>query len=266
MKSKLFLLIAVCGMMLISCQDNTPECNYHKKVIDLAVPPEAWKFDSTELQFYCRFQMPEITRYVYNYGQWSVFCEAKRSNGDIFQAMLPVTRFYAGTTTEDVTNYYTQYLDYRISVGFVDIQLTNSDHMYGSEKPEGMDFRLQANDVIIDLRVNQADWNFDDQTGQYYCHIAVPDITEEIYNKGHFTVCREFEKGKTSAYQVPLPMSMFMSETIPVNTPYYYTQALDYVVGIGYTDIQLTNSDYYYDSEGMPVPPDTLRFRMVLTY
>lgn len=272
MKSKLFLLIAVCGMMLISCQDNTPECNYHKKVIDLAVPPEAWKFDSTELQFYCRFQMPEITRYVYNYGQWSVFCEAKRSNGDIFQAMLPVTRFYAGTTTEDVTNYYTQYLDYRISVGFVDIQLTNSDHLYiyDGEDPippsETMYFRLQANDSIRDLMVLQEDWKFDKQEKQFYCHIPVEDLTEDIYNKGHFTVCREFAKGTKDAYQVPLPMSMFMSETIPVNTPYYYTQALDYVVGIGYTDIQLTNSDYYYDSEGMPVPPDTLRFRMVLTY
>ncbi|MBR4499277.1 MAG: hypothetical protein IKP11_01915 [Paludibacteraceae bacterium] len=266
MKSKLFLLIAVCGMMLVSCQDNTPECYYHKKVIDLAVQPEAWKFDSTALQFYARFKMPEITSYVYNYGQWAVYCEVERSKDEKFQAVLPVSRFYTDTAREEMINYYTQYIDYRISVGYVDIQLTNSDHLYGQEKPEGMDFRLQANDVILDLRVNQADWNFDDQTGQYYCHIAVPDITEEIYNNGHFTVCREFEKGKTSAYQVPLPTSTFLSEVVPVNTPYYYSQALDYVVGLGYLDIQLTNSDYYYDSTGKPVLPETIYFRMVLTY
>ena len=51
-----------------------------------------------------------------------------------------------------------------------------------------------------------------------------------------------------------------------MNTPYYYSQALDYVVGLGYLDIQLTNSDYYYDSTGKPVLPQTIYFRMVLTY
>ena len=272
MKSKLFLLIAVCGMILMSCQDNTPECYYHKKIINMPVPPQAWKFDSTDMQFYCRFQMPEITRYVYNYGQWSVYWEAERYNGDIIQAMLPVSRFYSGTTPEELTNYYTQYLDYRISVGSVDIRLTNSDHMYLYDgyypipPSETMYFRLQANDFIKDLTVLQDDWRFDRQEKQFYCHIQVDDVTEDIYNNGHFTVCREFKKGTQDAYQVPLPMSMFMSETIPVNTPYYYTQALDYVVGVGFTDIQLTNSDYYYDSEGMPFPPDTMQFRMVLTY
>lgn len=266
MKSKLFLLIAVCGMMLMSCQDNTPECNYHKKVIDLPVPPEAWKFDSVAQQFYCHFNMPEITRYVYHYGQWAVYCDVNHGKDNAFQAVLPVSRFYSGTTIEEVTNYYTQYIDYRIGVGYVDIQLTNSDHLYSPEKPEGMDFRLQANDTIKDLRVNQGDWNLEEQEGLYYCRIEVEAITEDIYNEGHFTVCREFEKGTQDAYQVPLPMSMFMSEIIPVNTPYYYTQALDYVVGVGYLEIQLTNSDYYYDSEGQPILPETVYFRIVLTY
>lgn len=266
MKSKLFLLLAVCGIVLTSCQDNTPECYYHKKVIDLAVNPDEWKFDSTQMQFYCRFRMPEITSYVYNYGNWSVYCEVKQNGQSPFQAVLPVSRFYADTVSEEVTNYYTQYIDYRISIGYVDIQLTNSDHLYAQENPESMRFRLQANDEIIDLTVDQADWRFDEGLRQYYCRIEVPQITSDIYNFGHFSICREFEYGTSKAYQVPLPISLFLSEIIPAYTPIYYSQALDYVVGVGFLDIQLTNSNYFYDEGGSPIPPETMKFRAVVTY
>ena len=267
MKSKLLLLTAMCGMLLTSCQDNTPECYYHKKTIDLQVNSNEWSFDSTALQFYARFKMPEITSYVFNYGEWSVNREFNHRKTNAYQVALPMNRFMTDTTYEEVVNYYTQYIDYRISVGFVDIQLTNSDRLYSEENPEGMRFRLQANDQIIDLTVNQADWQFDEAAKQYYCRIEVPEITSDIYNYGHFTVCREFEYGTAKAYQVPLPMSLFLSEVVPVNTPIYYTQYIDYRMGVGYLDVQLTNSDYFYDvQDGKVVPPDTMNFRVVVTY
>ena len=41
------------------------------------------------------------------------------------------------------TVYYTQHIDYRFGVGYVDIQLTNSDYYYEEQNPESMVFRLQ---------------------------------------------------------------------------------------------------------------------------
>lgn len=268
MKSKLFLLIAVCGMMLMSCQDNTPECYYHKKVRDLTVVSPDWKFDSVAGQFYYRFELPEITSYVYNYGNWNVYREfLGETKKDDYQVALPLSLYMTDTLREDATVFYTQYIDYRISVGYVDIQLTNSDRLYSEEKPEGMFFRLQANEEIIDLTVTRNDWNFDEADKQYYCHILVPQITSDIYNDGHFSVCREFNKGTADAYQVPLPMSLFLSELVPAETVIYYTQHIDSRVGIGYLDVQLTNSDYFYAvKDGKPIPPETMLFRLMLTY
>ena len=265
-KSKLFLLVALCGMVLTSCQINSPDCYYHKEVINRVADPNGWKYDPDMMQFFYRFELPEINSRIYDYGQWAVYCEINPKTNHSFQAVLPVSRFYADTTETEVTNYYTQYIDYRIGIGYVDIQLTNSDHLYAPEKPESMFFRLQANEEIIDLTVDQADWNFDENLKQYYCHILVPEITSEIYNYGVFTICREFESGTKNAYQVPLPTSLFLSETIPAKTPIYYSQQLDYVVGHGYLDVQLTNSDYYYGEDGSPIPPEPMHFRIVLTY
>lgn len=268
MKSRLFLFIAVCGMVLMSCQDNTPECNYHKKVLDLKVVEADWQFDSIARQFYYRFNLPEITTAVYDFGNWNVYREfLGEAKKDDYQVALPLSTFKNDTVREDVIDYYTQYIDYRISIGYVDIQLTNSDYIYSPENPESMFFRLQANDETIDLTVNQSDWKFDEQTAQYYCRIEVPQITSDIYNYGQFTICREFNYGKADAYQVPLPMSMFLSEIIPAESVVHYTQHIDYRVGIGYLNVQLTNSDYLYTFEGnKPIPPEGMKFRLVLTY
>ena len=265
MKSKIFLLFAVCGMMLTSCQEN--ECYYHKENVDLVVYPKEWQFDSAHSQFYCHYPMPEITSRVYHYGEWSVYREFHHGKGYAYQVALPMSIYKTDTVYEEVIDYYTQYIDYRIGVGYVDIQLTNSDRLYSEEKPESMLFRLQANEEIIDLTVNQDDWNFDDNLRQYYCRIEVSEITSAIYNYGVFTVCREFNKGTSEAYQVPLPMSLFLADIIPSNTPVYYTQYIDYRMGNGYMDVQLTNSDYLYDvKDGKVIPPDTMYFRAVVTY
>ena len=253
-------------MMLTSCQ-NTPECSYHKEKISLEVYPEEWKFDSAESQFYCHYTVPAITSKVYNDGEWSVYREFNHGKWYAYQVVLPMSIYKTDTVREEVIDYYTQYIDYRIGVGYVDIQLTNSDRLYSEEKPESMLFRLQANEEIINLTVNQEDWNFDDNLRQYYCHILVSEITSEIYNYGVFTVCREFNPGTSKAYQVPLPMSLFLADIIPANTPVYYTQYIDYRVGSGYLEVQVTNSDYIYDvKDGKVIPPDTMYIRAVVTY
>lgn len=114
----------------------------------------------------------------------------------------------------------------------------------------------------LDLRVMQADWQFDDNTLQYYYHFDVPEITPFVYNYGNWTICREYYSGTADAYQVALPQSVYMTEALSDGSIAYYTQHIDYRVGIGYVEIQLTNSDYFYGQE----QPENMLFRLQLIY
>ena len=114
----------------------------------------------------------------------------------------------------------------------------------------------------LDLRVMQADWQFDDNTQQYYYHFDVPEITPFVYNYGNWSISREYNSGTADAYQVALPQSVYMTEALADGSIAYYTQHIDYRVGIGYVEIQLTNSDYFYVQEN----PENMLFRLQLIY
>jgi hypothetical protein len=114
----------------------------------------------------------------------------------------------------------------------------------------------------LDLRVMQADWQFDDNTLQYYYHFDVPEITPFVYNYGNWSISREYNSGTKDAYQVALPQSVYMTEALADGSIAYYTQHIDYRVGIGYVEIQLTNSDYFYEQEN----PENMLFRLQLIY
>ena len=114
----------------------------------------------------------------------------------------------------------------------------------------------------LDLRVMQADWQFDDNTQQYYYHFDVPEVTPFVYNYGNWSISREYNSGTADAYQVALPQSVYMTEELADGSIAYYTQHIDYRVGIGYVEIQLTNSDYFYEQEN----PENMLFRLQLIY
>jgi hypothetical protein len=114
----------------------------------------------------------------------------------------------------------------------------------------------------LDLRVMQADWQFDYNTQQYYYHFDVPEVTPFVYNYGNWSISREYNSGTKDAYQVALPQSVYMTEELADGSIAYYTQHIDYRVGIGYVEIQLTNSDYFYEQEN----PENMLFRLQLIY
>lgn len=120
----------------------------------------------------------------------------------------------------------------------------------------------------LDLTVVSKDWEFDDKAMQFYYHFDLPEITGSIYDYGNWTICREFDKGNKNAYQVALPMSIFMTDTLNTGEVAYYTQHIDYRLGIGYVEVQLTNSDYLYiyDEKGKLVKPEDMFFRLQLIY
>ena len=132
---------------------------------------------------------------------------------------------------------------------------------------------VRMNTETLDLRVVSEEWQFDQDLMQFYYHFDVPEITGNVYNYGTWTICREYNKGYKDAYQVALPMSYFGHDTLQNGTIAYYTQHIDYRLGVGYVEVQVTNSDYPYPVDpatGKPVPgdftPEDMDFRLQLVY
>lgn len=123
----------------------------------------------------------------------------------------------------------------------------------------------------IDLVINQNEWKYDSQNRQFYARFDLPEITANIYNYGNYSLHREYNTGLSTAYQVALPESKFMSETVTYTDgsqgEVYYTQLVDYRIGVGYVEIQVTNSDFYYtNTYGNLIYPESMNFRLQLIY
>ena len=123
--------------------DPAAECKYHEKTVDLVLNTSEWKFDDDLQQFYCRFNVPEITASIYDYGNFTIHREDNYGTPDAYQVALPQSVYMSETLNNGSIIYYTQHIDYRIGVGYVEIQLTNSDYYYSQYNPESMRFRLQ---------------------------------------------------------------------------------------------------------------------------
>ena len=58
-----------------------------------------------------------------------------------------------------------------------------------------------------------------------------------------------------------------MTDTLTSGEVAYYTQHIDYRLGEGYVEVQLTNSDYMYVyDKGKIVNPEDMFFRLQLMY
>ena len=116
----------------------------------MAVKSSQWEFDEDVNQYYCHFDIPELTEQVYNYGEVSVNREYNSGTKNAYQVALPETSYKVeyenDENTGEVLNtfYYAQHVDYAFGIGFVEVFYTISDFFYPEgEKPEGMLFRLQ---------------------------------------------------------------------------------------------------------------------------
>lgn len=142
MKKLLIIISIIClSFGLTSCEQEP--CRYHATTLDLFVLHEDWQFDNNTQQYFCSFDIPEITPYVYNYGNWTISREYNFGTADAYQVALPQSIYMTEELADGSIAYYTQHIDYRVGVGFVEIQLTNSDYYYVQENPESMLFRLQ---------------------------------------------------------------------------------------------------------------------------
>ena len=152
MKKQLFLCL-IAAMAMVSCTRyyNTYEVvggGVKKKTVNLPVKTNQWEFDQDVNQYYCHFDVLELTDSVYNYGEVSVNREYNSGTKDAYQVALPETSYLQIEITNDDNTtspyFYQQHLDYAFGIGFVEVFCTISDFYYEDGwKPDGMLFRLQ---------------------------------------------------------------------------------------------------------------------------
>ena len=147
-KASLWFAFMLTVLAFAACDRNEPGQKMIVNTLDLTVLQKDWKFDNATLQYYYRFDVPEIDNYAYNYGAINVYREFDFNTSHPYQQVLPVSWHLTDTIVDTVmgdtiVDYYTQTIDYLYGVGYLDVQLTNSDYIYPKQNPETMRFRLQ---------------------------------------------------------------------------------------------------------------------------
>lgn len=122
----------------------------------------------------------------------------------------------------------------------------------------------QFNKVNVDFQVPASAWAWDANNGWFSYYYETPIITPAIYDYGTWTMSHEYNPGTNNAYLIQLPeISYIPDEDASGNIIGYYSQRLDYQVGVGYVCVYVTNSDYAY----LPGwTPDNMYFHMQIVY
>ena len=115
----------------------------------------------------------------------------------------------------------------------------------------------ESNFKTLDLRVDANQWLFSQDGGYYYCTFNVPELTSTIYNYGVVSCYREYNKGTTNAYQLPLPQ---MIHNVDAGDGALYTSTIDFSFAVGLVEIVLTNNDFKYDT------PERMDFRLNMVW
>ena len=115
----------------------------------------------------------------------------------------------------------------------------------------------ESNFKTLDLRVDANQWLVSQDGDYYYCTFNVPELTSQIYNYGVVTCYREYNKGTTNAYQLPLPQTI---HNVDAGDGTLYTSTIDFSFAVGLVEIVLTNNDFKY------VAPERMDFRLNMVW
>ena len=133
-----------------------------------------------------------------------------------------------------------------------------------TEPSAGGDCKFHAFTKV--LNASASSWQFSSGANAYFAHFDVPDITSEVYQYGVITVSREYNSGTQDAYLVLLPETTYKTAEVDngdgTKGTVNFSQHIDYTVGIGYVEVWITISDFYYDD----FTPEAIPFRLQVAY
>ena len=114
--------------------------------------------------------------------------------------------------------------------------------------------------ATVDFRVPKNVWTYDQDNAWFSAVYETEKLTEYVYDYGTWTVSHEYNPGTEDAFLIQLPELRFLLDEA---SGAYYTQRIDYEVGVGYVRVYVTNSDYTYYENWQP---DEMYFHMQIVY
>jgi hypothetical protein len=117
---------------------------------------------------------------------------------------------------------------------------------------------------FVDFVVRSNDWYYDAGQGWYVYTYSTPKITTYIYDYGTWTMSHEYYPGTSNEFLVQLPEIKYLEDVDAAgNVLGYYSQRIDYAVGVGFVEVYVTNSDYSYLPNWKP---EEMAFHMQIVY
>lgn len=124
--------------------------------------------------------------------------------------------------------------------------------------------------TVVLMDVPQKSWNYSaqDNNNYFYATIQMPEITEDVFDKGLIKVYRTFDFDKKDATQIEMPYIRHKEFFAGKDEEGYdiwgfYTETVDYEIQIGKITICYTTSDFDYEIDETFVP-EVMSFRAVI--
>lgn len=137
----------------------------------------------------------------------------------------------------------------------------------GIDGRDGKDGLGIVKTILVDVPQNSWKYSFHDNNNYFYATVDMPEITEEIFDKGLVKMYRVFKFDKTDASQIEMPYVKLQEWTPDEGLHWYsFTEVVSYEYFIGNMTIFYTASDFDYELEGSDFIPEAMQFRCVIMY
>jgi len=116
------------------------------------------------------------------------------------------------------------------------------------------------------INVAQDKWQYSnlDNNNYFVATVDMPEITERVFERGLIKVYRTYDFNSSDARQIELP-NVAHKEVFFNGQWVFYTETVDYEIGVGKIFIYFTANDFDYELNEEFVP-DAMQFRAVIMY
>lgn len=117
------------------------------------------------------------------------------------------------------------------------------------------------------INVPRESWQYSqiDDNNYFFATVKMPEITEPVFDNGLFKMYRVFDYDSADATQIEMPYVRHNEEFVEDNQKVFYTETVDYEIGIGNITIYYTESDFNYEIDETFIP-EQMQFRCVVMY
>lgn len=147
--------------------------------------------------------------------------------------------------------------------------LDGLDGLPGRDGRDGLDGVASIKTVIVNVPRKSWEYSYKDSNNYFYATVDIPEITEDAFDYGLVKMYRLFDYDKSTAAQVEMPYIRH-NEWTPGDEDgdgyddwYFYSEQVDYEIGIGYIFIRYSVSDFDYELDESFIPED-MQFRCVV--